>query len=93
MGVARDDVDHAIDGVRSPERAARTANDFDAVQIFDDCVLLVPEHAGKKRRIDDASVHQHQELVSGAAGLIEAPRGNPVCGGVEPGDLEVGRKP
>src|SRR5665213_898872 len=45
---ASDDVDHAIDGIGAPQRAARTADDFDAGDVFEKVVLDVPEDAGEQ---------------------------------------------
>jgi hypothetical protein len=53
-------------------RGARTADDFDAVDVFQHHVLHVPVHAGEQRRIDGAAVDQHQQLV--LEGAAEAAR-------------------
>ena len=41
----RDHVDHAVDGVGAPDRATRSTNDLDAVDIRNHQILQVPEHA------------------------------------------------
>ena len=61
--VARDDVDHAVDGVRAPQRRAGPADHLDAVDVGEDIVLHVPENAGEERRIDRPPVDHHEELV------------------------------
>ncbi|KFB70222.1 MAG: hypothetical protein AW09_004690 [Candidatus Accumulibacter phosphatis] len=63
---AGDDVDHAIDRVGAPHRGPRAAHHLDAVDVFEQRILVFPEHAGKERRIDAAPVHQHQQLVAEA---------------------------
>src|SRR2546427_3175472 len=62
-GGAGDDVDDAIDRVGSPQRAAGTADDFDAVDILEKVVLYVPEHPAIERGVHRPTVDQHQELV------------------------------
>src|SRR5207302_2767409 len=42
-GGAGNDVDDAIDRVGTPQRAAGTADDFDAVDVFEEVVLHVPD--------------------------------------------------
>jgi hypothetical protein len=44
---ARDDIDNAVDSIRTPERRPRTAYDFDAIDILKECVLRIPEDAGE----------------------------------------------
>src|SRR5258708_1080305 len=46
-GRARDDIDHAIDGIDTPQCAPRAADDFDAIDVLEDHILDVPEHAGE----------------------------------------------
>ena len=58
-----DDVDHAIDGVRSPERGAGPADHLDAIDVLEHHVLALPEDAGKQRRVDRAPVDEDQHLV------------------------------
>src|SRR5258706_15953018 len=48
----REDVDDAIHGVYAPKRSARTADDFDAVDILEQYILNIPEDTGEKRGID-----------------------------------------
>ena len=44
-----DDVDDAVDGVRSPDGAAGSADDFDAIDVFEQGVLHFPVGAGEQR--------------------------------------------
>src|SRR6476659_6471663 len=57
------DVDHTVDGVCAPERSTRSANDFDAVDIFQRQILNVPIHTGEERGVNTAAVDEHKELV------------------------------
>src|SRR5258708_23422360 len=59
LGALGDDVDDSIDGVRSPDRPARSADDFDPVDVLEQRVLHFPIHAGKKRRVNPTPVQQH----------------------------------
>src|SRR6185369_16958486 len=49
-GMLGDDVDHAIDGIRSPQRPSRAAHDLDAFDVFKEDVLHLPVDAGEQRR-------------------------------------------
>jgi hypothetical protein len=85
--VSRDDVDDAVDGVCAPERGAGTADDLDAIDVFQLVIERVPEHAGEQRAVDGAAVDQNQHLVGGD-------RGEPACGDrpravVEPRDVDA----
>src|SRR5262249_62002064 len=51
-GVSGDDVDDPIDGIGTPNRAARAADDLGAVDIVDHHVLHVPIHTRKERGVD-----------------------------------------
>src|SRR5205823_5923206 len=57
-GALGDDVDHAVDGIAAPQRGARAADHFDAVDVFDDGILHVPEHASKQRVVEAAPIHE-----------------------------------
>src|SRR5439155_4789286 len=76
-GGAGNDVDDAIDRVGTPQCAAGTADDFDAVDVFEEVVLYVPEHTAIERRVHGATVDQHQELV-GEVGVEAAGADGPV---------------
>ena len=60
LGVAGDDVDHAVDGVGTPQRAARTADHLDALHVFQQNILGFPVGAAEQRGIEGAAVLQHQ---------------------------------
>src|SRR4029077_1366361 len=49
FGVFRDDIDHTVDSICSPNGAAWPADDFDAFDILQQCVLDLPINAGKER--------------------------------------------
>src|SRR5690348_14212043 len=51
-GVFRDDVNHAVDGIRAPYRSSWAANHLDALNILKHHVLHVPIHAREKRAVD-----------------------------------------
>lgn len=55
--IFRDDVDHAIHCVRSPDRATGAANYFDSIDILKHHVLYFPIDAGKERRINAPAVN------------------------------------
>src|SRR5215831_20304509 len=59
-GVFRDDVDHAVKGIRSPDGAAGSANHFDAVYVLQHHVFDIPVNAGEKRAVDASPVNQHK---------------------------------
>jgi hypothetical protein len=55
-----DDVDHSINRIRSPDGAAGSADDFDAIGVFEKGVLHFPIGAREKRSIHGAAVDQDQ---------------------------------
>src|SRR4030088_1163421 len=59
-GVFGNDVDDSVDGVRSPDRPARSANDFNPVDVFEQRVLNFPVHAGEKWRVHAAAVDEYE---------------------------------
>src|SRR5213594_4467298 len=89
--MTRNDVDDAVYRVRAPQRAARAADDFYALDVFDQRVLHVPEHAGEQRRIDAAPVNEHEQLV-GDCGAVEASCRDGISTRVHARDLEVRRQ-
>ena len=74
------DVDDAVHGICSPQCSARSAHNFDAVQVFQGCELSVPVYSAKKRIVDGSAIDHHQKLVGQDASrrrqTIESPRGN-----------------
>src|SRR5437773_4998124 len=72
LGVLRNDVDDTVDGVGAPQRGPGSADDLDPVDVLKGDLLHIPEHTGEQRRVDGASIDQHQELVGG--GAVEAAR-------------------
>src|SRR6266853_4257083 len=91
LGTPRDHVDHAIYGVHSPKRRARAADHLDALDVLEHHVLDVPENSREQRRIDGATIDQHQQLVSGR--IVEAARADRVGIGVDARDVEIRRDP
>ena len=95
LGFARgfgDDIDHAIDGIGAIQRPARPADHFDARHIGQRHIDILPEHAGGKRRIHAASVHQNQKLVGGFR-RVKAARADRVGKAVDARDFQIGRQP
>src|SRR6266852_2026336 len=46
-----DDIDHRVDGIRSPDRTAGASDDFDPFDILKQCVLDLPINACEQRRV------------------------------------------
>ena len=94
MRVARtlgDDVDDAVDGVGPPERAARSADDFDAVDVLEQDVLDFPVGAGEERRVDAPPVDEDEHRAREPAAEAAYPyRG---LAGVDARDLHAGSQP
>jgi hypothetical protein len=88
-GIARDDIDDAVDGVGAPQGAAWAAHHLDALDIDRRDILHVPEHPGVQRRINGTAVDQDQQLVGGSD--VEAPGADRIVPGVDTPDLQVGR--
>src|SRR5258708_35048903 len=60
FGIVRDNVDDSVDSIRSPDSAARSTNDLDPIDIFEQNILQSPVDAGKKRYVHVASINEHQ---------------------------------
>src|SRR5688500_4540688 len=67
----RDDIDDAVDGIRTPQRCAGSTDDLYAFDVLEERVLYVPLDAGVERGIQRAPIHQHQQLVR--MPIVEAP--------------------
>ena len=57
-GLAGDDVDHAVCGVRSPNGSGGAANHLDAIDILQREILHIPVNTGEKRSVDISSIDQ-----------------------------------
>src|SRR4029079_7122307 len=57
-----DDVDDNVDGIGAPDRGARTADHFDAIDIFEHEVFGIPQHTREQRVVDRPAVHEHEQL-------------------------------
>ncbi|KAF1858528.1 hypothetical protein Lal_00015045 [Lupinus albus] len=91
--VARRHVDDAVDGIHAPQGAAGAADHFDPLDVFQQHVRLVPEHAGEQRGIHGAAVDHHEQLVGRAvARAVHAARGDEIVGVAAARDLQVGRE-
>jgi hypothetical protein len=62
-GVFSDDIDYSVYCISAPYGAAWSADYFDAIDVLQWHVLLVPENAGKGVRIHAATVDHNQNLV------------------------------
>ena len=62
-GLLGDDINHTVDRINAPGCRAGSANYFDAFDIFQQRILLLPQNAGKHRRIYATSVHQNLQFV------------------------------
>src|SRR5712692_6963010 len=60
VGVLGDDIDHGVDGICSPDGAARASDDFDPFDILEQCVLDLPINAGEERSVNAPSIDKHQ---------------------------------
>ena len=85
-----DDVDHAVDGVRAPGRAAGAADGLDALDLLDGDAQRLPHRAGEERAVDAAPVEQHLHLVGEASGEA-AGRDGPLVA-LDAGHLEAGNQ-
>src|ERR1700730_5772493 len=72
FGFLGDDVNYAVDSVRSPQSCTGSPNDFDAVDILEHDVLNVPVNSGEERRVYAPAVDEDQQFVVKAS--IEAAR-------------------
>src|SRR5260370_22293303 len=63
FGVLGDDVDDAVHGIGAPDRATRSADDLDALDVLQRHVLLVPEHTRESGGIHGTAVDEYQHLV------------------------------
>ena len=55
-----DDVDDPVDSICAPDGTAGSPDDFDPVDILEQCVLDLPINAGKKRRVNGPAVDEHE---------------------------------
>src|ERR1043165_715069 len=86
LGVFRslaNDVDDSIHGVGAPDRAPRTANHLDAVNVIEKHILHVPAHAADQRRVNCTAIDQDQKLVGPL--VVEAAGTDGPVGAVDPG--------
>src|SRR5882762_4060121 len=88
MGVfrtLRDDIDHRVDGVCSPDGSAGSANHFDPIDIREQCVLHLPINSCKQRRVNGSTVEEYQHG-SGKAASESAHADGPFVG-IDSGNL------
>src|SRR5258708_15064213 len=90
FGVLRNDIDHTVDSICSPNGAPRASNDFNLFDILKQRVLDLPINAGEERRVDGSAVDQH-EYRSGERTPESAHTERP-CIRVHPGDFNTRRQ-
>ena len=61
--IPRGDVDDAVDRIGPPLCGPWPADDFNPVDVLQECVLHIPKYSRIQRRIDRASVNHHQHFV------------------------------
>ena|SRR5437879_174048 len=88
FSVLGDDIDHSVDGICSPNRTARAADDFDPLDILKHCVLDLPINPRVQWCVHGSAVDQH-EYVSGE-GTPESAHTDGPCIRVDPCDLNTG---
>src|SRR5581483_10240012 len=59
-GIFGNDIYDCVDGICSPNRTARSSNDFDSLNILKQGILHVPINSGKKRRVNGSTVNKHE---------------------------------
>src|SRR5882762_1020972 len=60
LGVFSNDIDYSVDGVCSPNGSTRAPNDFDPLNILEQCVLDLPIDTCEQRGVNAAAVDKHQ---------------------------------
>src|ERR1700730_8192296 len=90
FGALGDDIDHGIDSICSPNRAARAADDFDSLDILEHGVLDLPINPGVEWRVNGSAVDKH-EYVSGEGAREPAYADGPRIR-VDPCDFNTGRQ-
>src|ERR1017187_2213521 len=59
LGALCDDVDDAVDGIRTPERGPRTANDFNPIKVFKGHILHIPIDAPEFWGVNTTAINEH----------------------------------
>src|ERR1700739_418442 len=90
LGVLSDDIDHSVDCVVSPDRATRPADDFDPIDILENCVLNLPINPGVEWCVNASAVDKH-EYISGE-GTPESANADRPCIRVDAWDFKTGRQ-
>src|SRR4029077_12972283 len=88
FGALGDDIDHSVDGICSPNGAARAADDFDPLDILEHGVLDLPINPGVEWCVHSSAVNKH-EYVSGE-GTREPAHADGPCIRVDPCDFNTG---
>ena len=56
FGIFGNDVYNGIDSVCSPDGASGSSDDFNALNILEQCVLNLPVHSGEERRVNGPTI-------------------------------------
>src|SRR5581483_2743309 len=94
LGIAsllRDDVDDAVDRIRTPDCAARAADNLDAIDVREHDVLHVPVDAFEQRRVDAAAVDENEQAL-GELAVEAAYRDGPLIA-LLARDIDAGNEP
>ena len=87
-GFFGDDIDHAVDGVRSPDRAAGTTDHLYPRNVLQGKVERVPIHPAEGREINGAAIHHDQQFV--AEKTVQAAGADRPRIGINLGDVHTG---
>src|ERR1700758_4443630 len=90
LGILSDDIDHSVDCVCSPDRAARPADDLDSLDILKHCVLNLPINSCVEWCVNGSAVDKH-EYVS-RKGTPEPAYADRPCIRVDARDFNTGRQ-
>ena len=86
------DADDAVHRIGPVERPARPADHLDLLDVLEQRLVKLPEHAVGERRVDRAAVDQHQQLVAGLD-AVEAAGADRILARGHLLDVEVGGEP
>src|ERR1700691_5674044 len=92
LRILSNDVDHAVDSVSTPYSAPGSADDFDALHIFQhDSILERPINPSKQRRIKAPPIDQHQHRLGELVGKSSDPHSPMIL--IDPAHLNAGNQP
>ena len=62
LAALSDDVDDAIHGVWSPDRAARSANNLNAINVLQQYILYLPISTRKQGSVDSSAIDEYEHI-------------------------------